>query len=839
MMNAKNRIWLYFILLTFAGYFIYKFEIEKSFNLFTIYTLTVGFIFLNYLFKFESRKTLPLLFVSSLFLMYGISNEDFVYSLQLKSFAILLLTFIFLITVLLSKLILVFKKIAFVISGIAISSIYIIPSEILSGYKYIPFVLGSFFMFRSISYLHEIKFMKKKVPLTDTINYFLLPPNFSMPLFPIVDYKTFINSYEGINANTVKRGSLFICKGLAQMILYRFIYHEIIIPFDEIQTALQVLIYLVANFLIILRVVGAFHIAIGLVILTGYNIPDIFNNIFFSTGFSDLWRRTNIYWKNFILKLFYYPIYFKIKKIGVYPALFISTIVCFFITWLLHTYQWFWIKGSFPIEIKDVIFWGSFGLLVSINTLMQQKELDRGGIKKEGRYDFFIPALSGLAVLIVMSVLWSIWTCNSLENWWMLVSKLKNFDSQQIQLAFIFSSGYVIVASFYHYYEKHGALKMSFIKNNMNYISFAGFGILSAMLMYASLWGLKINNKFYQTRIAPIISEKLNKADLKVIDNGYYTNLISTNNYCSQVWMNENDISSNWTKYITTKTTKPSYDLMLTENIPGATVKVRDIKYTLNSFGMRDRTYSKVKPDSCYRIIILGGSFECGNGINDGEEFLSLVENALNEKYIALWNGKPVTIEIVNFSSNGYRLLQRLYQYKNNARAWDADALFLFIHNDYNLRIGNYMNRLVYQQFTINDPYVKNIVEITNLKKGDTGPVTRDKLGIYADSINYYAVKQISEIAKEDSTRVFAVYLPTIKDKVSKHDSVFMANIFSWYGLQPINLKGVYAGQDVETLVLSELDFHPNKKGNDLIADKLLSKILEHQEYFNIQFIKK
>src|SRR5205823_3208060 len=120
----------------------------------------------------------------------------------------------------------------------------------------------------------------------------------------------------------------------------------------------------------------------------------------------------------------------------------------------------------------------------------------------------------------------------------------------------------------------------------------------------------------------------------------YYTNLISTNNYCSQVWINDNDIASNWTKYITSKTTRPSFDLMLTNNIPFASVKYKGINYSLNSYGLRDKEYSLIKPDSCYRIIILGGSYECGNGMNDGEDYISLVEAELNDHYIATIEGK-------------------------------------------------------------------------------------------------------------------------------------------------------------------------------------------------------
>ncbi len=836
-MNLKYKSYLFYLLFAFIGYVIYKFQIEKSFNLLSIYLLSVAFSFFCFVSKIDTRKLLPVLFVVSLFVLYGVNFEDGFYQFKLSSFIILVSIILLLLVVLLSNIKLRVKKISILAIAILLVSIYIVQWETFSEFKYIPFVIGSLFMFRSISFLHEIKFMKREVSMLDNINYFLLPPNLSMPLFPIVDYKSFFSSYEGINPNTLRRSSLLICRGLVQMIIYRFIYHKIIIPFDEIHTALQVLTFLIANFLIVLRVIAAFHIAIGLVILTGYNIPDIFNNIFFSTGFSNLWRRTNMYWRNFMIKIFYYPIYFKIKKIGIYPALFISTFICFIITWILHTYQWFWLKGTFPLELKDAVFWCSFGILVSVNTLMQQRELDRSVKRKENIFTIIKQAFFGLIVLFVMSVLWSIWTCGSLSNWWTIINTCINIDASQVKQIILFSVIYVAIASVYHFSEREKNNRSVAFKKFISGFSYLGFVLFFLFLLTSNNPEWNYGGKLYnRTSIAPLLREHLNRADLISIDNGYYTNLISTNNYCSQIWSNDFDISRNWSKYITNKTTKPSNDLMLTENIPFASVKYKGIFYTLNKDGLRDKEYSKIKPDSCYRIIILGGSFECGNGMNDGEDFISLVESELNDKYRATINNKPVHIELINFSSNGYRLFQRYYQYKDKARYWNPDAVFVFIHTNYHHRISSYVNRLVYQGYSVNDPYLKSIIEGRNLTKDDNGDVVRVKLGEYADSINYYALRNISEMAHLNNTQTIAVYLPAIKDKNLLSDSLFVEDVCNKYDYKKISLTGVFDGYEKKDLVLSNLDFHPNKKANRLIANKLLESIISHQDYFNVQF---
>ncbi len=838
-MGTKKNF-LYYSILIVIGYFIYKFQIEKSFNLLTIYTLCVSVGFISFLFKIDSKKTLPLLFVLSLFAMYGVSNQAGEYKYQLQAFFLLLSLFALMLFILIATYRLVYKKIVVLFFSIALASVYFWDSEGYAEYKYLPFVIGSFFMFRSISFLHEIKFLKQEVPLIDKINYFLLSPNFSMPLFPIVDFKAFISSYEGINTNTLSRGCIFICRGLFQLILYRFIYHQLIIPFDEIQTALQVFIFIIANFMIVLRVIGAYHIAIGLVILTGYNIPDIFNNIFFSTSFSDLWRRINIYWLNFMLKLFYYPLYFKLKKIGIYKGLFISTFLCFVITWFLHAYQWFWLKGVFPIELSDAIFWLGFGVLVSMNTLIQQRKLEQTENKKEEHFQLIRKAISGLGILLVMSFLWSIWTSGSVQNWWELTSNFKKIDLHQAKIILALLLVYILIATGFHYVQLLKKKKFATLSRNLLSGSIFGFVTFFILLNILNTKIIGRDKSQYRKLMDQLTSEQQSKADLIAIDNGYYSNLINTNKYCSQVWVNDFDISRRWTKYISAQTTAPSYDLFLRKGIPLASVKYNNVNYTLNSIGLRDKEYPKNKADSVYRIVILGGSYECGNGMNDGEDFISLVEAEINEGYISTINGKRIQIELINFSSNGYFLIQRLHQYIDNARAWKPDALFLFIHSNYQNRMVTYIRRLLQEGYVIKDPYLNYVINVTGIKKADPLELTRTKLSNYVDSLNYYAIDRINSIAtKQDHIVMFPVYLPALKDRKTNRDSVFIENICSRFSLDLINLSDAYKGEEIAQLTISDVDFHPNKKANRLIANELLERIINHQEYFNIQFIKK
>ena len=56
-------------------------------------------------------------------------------------------------------------------------------------------IVGSMFMFRTISYMQALRRERIQPSLVDTASYFLMLPNVFFPLFPVVDAKVFVQSY--------------------------------------------------------------------------------------------------------------------------------------------------------------------------------------------------------------------------------------------------------------------------------------------------------------------------------------------------------------------------------------------------------------------------------------------------------------------------------------------------------------------------------------------------------------------------------------------------------------------------------------------------------------------
>src|SRR5450432_4260034 len=121
-MKTNKINWLYYLLFFFIGFFIYNFQIEKSFNLLTIYLLCISFSFFCFLFKIDSKKILPFLFVCSLFAMYGVNNQDGFFEFQLLPFIILLSVFTIALFILLSRFNLLLKKIVLIFIAIVLAS---------------------------------------------------------------------------------------------------------------------------------------------------------------------------------------------------------------------------------------------------------------------------------------------------------------------------------------------------------------------------------------------------------------------------------------------------------------------------------------------------------------------------------------------------------------------------------------------------------------------------------------------------------------------------------------------------------------------------------------------
>ena len=283
-------------------------------------------------------------------------------------------------------------------------------------------VLGSVFMFRMILYLYELKHAERPEPLGDTLGYFFLLPNYCFTwLFPVVDYRTLRRGYfaKEVHANQ-QAGLRMMFRGTVQLLLYRLVYHDLVIGIDGVVGVGSLARFLTTNYLRYLHVSGQFHLAIGMLHLFGFSLPETHHKYLLASSFTDYWRRINIYWKDFMVRVVFNPVAFRLKRRPQWLALMAATTSVFVATWFLHAYQSFWISGTWGFSTQDTLFWAILGGLVLVNVQLDARSPRRrtlGAKVDRGGRALSLRAIKTVATFATIAVLWSLWTSPSIDAW--------------------------------------------------------------------------------------------------------------------------------------------------------------------------------------------------------------------------------------------------------------------------------------------------------------------------------------------------------------------------------------------------------------------------------------
>jgi hypothetical protein len=99
-------------------------------------------------------------------------------------------------------------------------------------------------------------------------------------------------------------------------------------------------------------------------------------------------------------------------------ALAIATVTVFVVTWLLHAYQSFWLRGAWGFGAPDALFWGILGVLVLINVLLEARRAGRHRPGPAGAAPrMALRALRVAATFTTITLLWSLWSSPSVASW--------------------------------------------------------------------------------------------------------------------------------------------------------------------------------------------------------------------------------------------------------------------------------------------------------------------------------------------------------------------------------------------------------------------------------------
>jgi D-alanyl-lipoteichoic acid acyltransferase DltB (MBOAT superfamily) len=694
-------------------------------------------------------------------------------------------------------------------------------------------ILGAMFMFRLILYVRSMKSEQGERTWWSSLAYFFMLPNVAFPLYPVVDYQTFRRTHFDIDETKIyEQGILWISRGFVHLVLYRFVYHNLLNDPADVARLSDVVQIMLGTFLLYLKVSGQFHVIVGLLHLFGFRLPETHKLYYLAHSFTELWRRINIYWTDFMMKTVFYPTYFRVKRFGPAMAVGLSTTAVFVTTWLLHSYQWFWLRGGFPMTWPDALFWGILGALV-VRGALKELRATKAPKRKAGGWDFKL-GLRAATTFFAFCLLWSLWSTESITQWIWMLANAGTVDIKGIVMLLAIFGSVALLGGFDWEASKRGApsrWRQPWVRSMASLV----------FLLLISLPALRdIGPRSFDNVMASLHNTGLNVADAARHHRGYYEQLDVRGQLNAALaqdkaqWLNPSQAG-----IIRNRDDRIEHDLY-----PSLKVDWNGKTFTTNSFGMRDQEYSVQKPAGTYRIALLGPSHIMGNGVGDAETFEHLVEERLNHRPAGTATQK---VEILNFAVDGFTLPQQLAMLEDRVLQFQPDMVIVNHYHRGRVMTERYLAKITWKGVAVDDD-LRAILAGAGIDRIDHGTVAiptelgravgrtlgmdpRMPQGEFdarvrriSDEVNEWALQRIATVVRDNGAVPVLLALNAVIDdapsEVPNIEAVRRAHF------QVFNLFNVFPIQDRAALRVAPWDDHPNSRGHQLIADAFYAQLI-------------
>ena len=680
-------------------------------------------------------------------------------------------------------------------------------------------ILGSIFMFRLIVYFYDLRHDKAPVTLAQSLSYFFMLPNACFVLFPVVDFKTYRRSHYIADAHhTYQKGVDWIVRGVIHLLLYRYIYYHVTLAPSEVTGPAELLQHLVSNFLLYLRVSGLFHLVVGMLYLFGFHLPETHNRYLLASSFTDFWRRINIYWKDFMQKIFYFPAVFALKRLGTNNAIIIATLYVFALTWLLHSYQWFWLRGTWLLAWHDMLFWAVLGILVVANSLYEIKYGRKRSLGKAAWtwQSSTITIAKTYATFWFICILWSFWTSESITAWFALWPALAEPFTIQALLFPLLTLIVIALGSI----PMGGAARAAAPGDAQRLLRRERAITVASLiaLVLVSIEGVhtRMGNEF-GTLVHSLRSAHLSRLDNAKLERGYYEGLLSVDRFNSQLWEVYSKKPANWLDADNAGLKRFVGGFAQNDLIPSFVSTTKYGAVTINRWGLRDKDYAKERPADTLRAAVLGASSVMGWGVGDGATFEALLEDRLNREPL---NGAFKHVELLNFGVPGYQPPAQLVAFDKSLGFQPNAVMFVGTGREIS-RSAAYLAEVLHKRLPIPYPALQAIIDKSGARAGMDEAAALKLLQPHGADILQAVYNQIAQRCIELKIRPVWVFLPQVREGTWQEETPQTVQIATAAGFAIINLADVYRGRDIASLRLAEWDDHPNVLGHQLVADAL------------------
>lgn len=787
--------------LLLLGTVIHLFRIEDGGGLDKIFPLIIGGFVMNAVLPRTIRPVVPVL----LFLLVAM----YLLGWLMGSVLIGIVALVYLISIAPVPLLIRTSVIILILGGCAVLNAGIFS---LGKVDLLMPIVGSIFMFRIILYLYELKNGTVKDPGIHGFSYFAMFPNLLFLLFPIVDFKTYVRSYYARKDLQIYRtGVKFIFWGVLHILAHRYVYHNWVplkVHIDDVQSLSQ---FLITAYLVVLHLSGIFHIAVGTMCLFGYDLPRVFTNYFLISTFRDIWRRINSYWRDFIMKVFYTPIFLKAKRFGQLKAIFICTLFMFFITWILHNYQFFWLTGKVHFRASDILYWMILGTFITADIYLsvtgKKSKLKITGFSSALKWATYV-----VGIFLFMSFMWSFWTMDRLTEWaFVLQNSVSNSSVSDILLVVGIIAGLIVLTALIRliWTDRKWGVTIPAVVRVVSLSAFIG-------IFYASTEGMMPSN--IAASVSSLYDPGKNDPDRFELEQGYYEEILFNGFGTSEPFKfserphDMNELRNGLTHLVD--------NLLIRDLVPDTSGVFRNTEFSTNSFGMRDKEYALEVPEGTDRIALVGGSYEMGSGVSQGMNFESLLEDE--------WNSKEESpLEILNFSGGGFQLIQSVYLIETRAIDFSPDHIILAVHTEDDYRMVASIARIIYKDQDLRYEYLKELVEELGLTGAMSKTELMYKLYPKVDLIRAWAYGYIAALCEENGIGLSLLYLPATEDELDPDERERIFTLARSNGMNIIDLSSVYDGVEMDDIMVSQWDSHPNEDGHRIIADLIYPELIK------------
>jgi hypothetical protein len=523
-------------------------------------------------------------------------------------------------------------------------------------------------------------------------------------------------------------------------------------------------------------------------------------------------------------KLVFMPVILSLTPRGPTTAMVVATACVITITWLLHSYQWFWLLGTWLLSATDLAFWAIIGVCLIDSTLREQRRGRARQLtaKMPTQRQAWREALQTAGMFTLMSVLWGFWTSPTFDDFRVV---LQAATFRLIDVAAVV--GLVVTVTLLAYLVRRFGLGGP---SELAVPPRWQHPLLVAALPLALFWvaGDPILEGRVPAGVQAVSQQarllELNKAEAERLQRGYYEKLVGVNRFNGQLWeVYARAAKPQGTDLAEGSADADSYrDEFGNRGYPPFLVRSEG-RFTTNRWGLRDKDYEKTPPPGTRRIAVLGPSYVVGASVKDGEPFEAVVEERLNRE----WSPRSgLRYELLNFGLVSSSLAEQAKMLASGrVAAFKPDVVLLVGHINAHRQIGEFL----WDEVKAGRPLPGSFTELVR------------RAGVNADMSLTESQRRFRPFAKElvrlsldnasaairrmGAQAVFAL-IPIPLDPYDVPQKSFLLTSAAAAGFSVIDAQDVYDGHDEERLIVDASNHHPNAEGHQITAERLYGELM-------------